>query len=69
MRPGSDAFSKKMQALSSTPFFLDLRDPAVQNEETFAGNQSVWVESRPVQIPLARSTDAIVWLNTSALRR
>jgi hypothetical protein len=51
-----------MQALSSAPFFLDLRDPAVKNEESFAGNQSVWVESRPVRLPLIQNTAAIVWL-------
>jgi len=62
VRPGSDQFSKRMQALSSTPFFLDLRDPALKDEEAFAANQSVWVESRPVRLPLIQNTDAIVWL-------
>jgi hypothetical protein len=51
-----------MQALSATPFFLDLRNPALKNEAAFAGIQSVWIESRPVSIPLIQNTDAIVWL-------
>jgi len=62
VRPGSDQFSKRMQALSSASFFLDLRDPALKSEEAFAGNQRVWVESRPVRLPLIQNTDAIVWL-------
>ena len=62
VRPGSDQFSKRMQALSATPFFLDLRDPAVKNDVAFVGNQSLWVESRSVALPLIQNTDAIVWL-------
>jgi erythromycin esterase-like protein len=62
VRPGSDKFSKRMKELSSTPFFLDLRDPAVQNDDAFAGNQSLWVESRQVRLPLIKNTDSIVWL-------
>jgi hypothetical protein len=48
--------------LSSSPFFLDLRDPALQNEEAFAGNQSVWIESRRRDLRLLHNADAIVWL-------
>ena len=62
IRPGSDRFSKTMQGLSSSSFFLDLRDPAVQNEEAFVGKQSVWVESRRRDLALTQNTDAIVWL-------
>jgi erythromycin esterase-like protein len=62
VRPGSDAFSKRMQAASAMPFFLDLRDPAVKNDEAFAGTQTVWVESRPVAVSLIKNADAIVWL-------
>jgi erythromycin esterase-like protein len=62
MRPGSDQFSKRMRALSSTSFFLDLRDPAVRNDAAFAGNQSVWIESRLAPLSLLKNTDAIVWL-------
>jgi erythromycin esterase-like protein len=62
VRPGSDQFSKTMQALSSSPFFLDLRDPALQKEEAFAGNQSVWIESRRRDLSLIQNADAIVWL-------
>ena len=60
--PGSDRFSKMMEALSPGPFFLDLRDAAVQNGEAFTGNQSVWIESRRRDLPLIQNTDAIVWL-------
>ena len=67
VRPGSDPFSKKMQGLSANPFFLDLRDPAVKNDEAFAGNQTVWVESRAVPIALLQNTDAIVWLKRVSL--
>lgn len=62
LRPGSDPFSRRMQALSSAPFFLDLRDPALRSDEAFAGDQRVWIESRPVRFPLIKNTDAIVWL-------
>jgi hypothetical protein len=62
VRPGSDTFSRRMQALSSTPFFVDLRDPAVKNDDAFAGTQSVWVESRSVRVSLINNADAIVWL-------
>jgi erythromycin esterase-like protein len=62
VRPGSDPFSKRMQGLSANPFFLDLRDPAVKNDEAFSGDQTVWVESRAVRLALMHNTDAIVWL-------
>jgi hypothetical protein len=51
-----------MEGLSSGPFFLNLRDPTVQNAEAFTGNQSVWIESRRRDLPLIQNTDAIVWL-------
>jgi erythromycin esterase-like protein len=62
VRPGLDQFSKRMQGLSFAPFFLNLSDTAVANDEAFAGNQNVWIESRPVPLSLMQSTDAIVWL-------
>jgi len=60
--PASDQFSRRMQSLSSASFFLDLRDPSLQNDVAFAGEQSVWVESRAVRVRLLEDTDAIVWL-------
>jgi hypothetical protein len=62
LRRGSDEFSKRMQALASASFFLDLRHPALQNELAFTGEQHVPVESRVVRLRLLASTDAIVWL-------
>jgi len=62
VRSGSDPFAKLMLALSPSPFFLDLQDPAVKNHDAFVGEQSVWVESRAVRLPLTRNTDAIVWV-------
>jgi erythromycin esterase-like protein len=62
LRPGSDQFSKRMQALSPVSFFLDLRDSAVRNDDAFVGEQRVWIESRAVRLPLVDATDAIVWL-------
>jgi hypothetical protein len=60
---GSDRFSKRMQELSSSSFFLDLRDPGVKDDEAFVdGGQSVWVESRAIRLDLRQDTDAIVWL-------
>jgi len=62
IRSRSDPFSKKMQGLSPSPFFLDLRDPVVKNDDALAGLQEVWIESRPVSLSLLQDTDAIVWL-------
>jgi erythromycin esterase-like protein len=63
VRSGSDPFSARLRALSSSSFFLDLRDPRVARDEGFAGEQSLWVESRAVRIRLIESADAIVWLD------
>jgi len=63
VRSGSDRFSKRMQALSSSSFFLDLRNPGLKNDEAFADRgQRVWVESRAVSLHLQEDADAIVWL-------
>ena len=52
-----------MQALSSSSFFLDLRNPGLKNDEAFADpEQRVWVESRAVHLHLQEDADAIVWL-------
>jgi erythromycin esterase-like protein len=63
VRRGSDRFSIRMQALSSSSFFLDLRNPRLKNDKAFAdAEQRVWVESRPVHLHLQEDADAIVWL-------
>ena len=63
VRRGSDRFSARMEALSSSSFFLDVRNPRLKNGEAFADReQRVWIESRPVCLRLPEDTDAIVWL-------
>jgi erythromycin esterase-like protein len=61
-RPSSDGFSKRMRAMSTTSFFLDLRDPAIQNDTAFTGTVPIWIESRRIDVPLTESTDAVIWL-------
>jgi erythromycin esterase-like protein len=63
VRAGSDRFSKRMQALSSSSFFLDLHDPGLKNDVALVDDeQIIWVESRAARVHLKQDTDAIVWL-------